>query len=154
MGVSGEVRNKLERFFAGVLESIYGQSASQSLPRSPWDPRAVSDPRIVVDEFPDDLRDASLGGSDNRSAAKRHAAFADYLDVPLNELLDGALAAELAPAPALAGMPRVRRRLPRDFPRRDQDQRAIKEVQQTLSSMFASTSALLRGMKLLGRVTS
>jgi len=39
-------------------------------------------------------------------------------------------------------------------PTSDQDQRAIEEVGQTLSSMFASTSALLRGMKFLARVTS
>jgi len=150
----GRYRHKLERSFVGVLASIYGQSASPSLPRSPWDPRAVSDPRIVVNEFPDDLRDASLGGGDNRSASRRREALADYLNVPLKEILDAALAAELAPAPALPGMPRVRQRLPRGFPRRDQDQRAIKEVQQTLSSMFASTGAFLRGMKFLGRVTS
>src|SRR5256712_2379767 len=109
----GRYRHKLERSFVGVLASIYGQSASPSLPRSPWDPRAVSDPRIVVNEFPDDLRDASLGGGDNRSASRRREALADYLNVPLNEILDAALAVELAPAPARPVVPRRSQRPPR-----------------------------------------
>ena len=148
----GRYRNKLERSFAGVLASIYGQSVSLSMPRSPWDPRAVSDPRIVVDEFPDDLVEAGRASRERRSALSGRAAFADYLDVPLEETLQAALAAELAPAPALPGMPRVRP--PSCLPRNDQDQRAIEEVRQTLSSMFASTSAFLRGMKFLARGTS
>ena len=135
----------------GVLSGIYGQRVPE--PRAPWDPRAVSDPQIVVDEFPDDLRDASLGGGgDNRCAAQRRAAFADYLDVPLEEILEAAVAAELAPAPALPGMPRGQRRQSGCLPRNDQDQRAIEEVQLTLTSMFTSTSALLQGLAFLHRV--
>lgn len=149
----GRYRYKLERSFVGVLASIYGQAASSSLPRSPWDPRAVSDPQIVVDEFPDDRREAGLEGDDRRSAAKWRAPVADYLDVPLEDILEAASAAELAPAPALPGMPRVRRRPPSCLPRNDQDQRAIEEVQQTLSSsMFASPRALLQGVAFLHRV--
>ena len=115
----------------------------------------MSDPRIVVDEFPDHLRDAGLEGGNRRSTAKQRAAFADSLDVPLEEVLDAALAAEFAPAPALPGMPRARRRPPSRFPKSDQDQRAIEEVQQTLSTLlFTSHSAVLRGLKFLARVES
>jgi hypothetical protein len=150
----GRYRNKLERSFVGVLASIYGQTASQSFPRSPWDPRAVSDPRIVVDEFPDDLLDAGLEGGDRRSAAQRRAPSTDYLNVPLKEFLEAALAAEPAPVRALPGMPKVRRLRPNCLPSNDQDQQAIEAVQQTLGSMFASTSALLQGMKFIARATS
>jgi len=150
----GRYRNKLERSFVGVLASIYGQSASYSLPRSPWDPRAVSDPRVVVDEFPDDLRDAGREDGDRRSTARPRAPLADDLDGPPEEILAAALAAELAPAPTLPGMPRLRRRPTSCLPRNDQDQQAIEEVRQTLGSMFASTSTFLRGMKFLTRVTS
>jgi len=72
----------------------------------------------------------------NKTFAQRRTTFADDLDVPLEELLEAALAAELAPAPVLPGMPRVRRRPPSCLPRNDQDQRAIEEIRQTLSSMF------------------
>jgi hypothetical protein len=112
----------------------------------------VSDPQIVVDEFPDDLRDAGLGGGDRRSAAQRRAPSTDYLNVPLKEFLEAALAAKLAQA--RPGMPRVRRRPSSGLARSEEDQRAIRAIQQTLGSMFASTSALLRGMKFLARVTS
>ena len=124
------------------------------MPRSRWDPRAMSDPRMVVDEFQGDLLEAGREGCHHRSASRRRTAFADYLNVPLKEFLEAALTAELAPAPALSGMPRLRGRPSGCLPRNDQDQRAIEEVQQTLNSMFASTSALLRGMKFLARVTS
>jgi hypothetical protein len=30
-------------------------------PRHPWDPRAVSDPRLILDEFPDRVRDPQIG---------------------------------------------------------------------------------------------
>jgi hypothetical protein len=39
------------------------------------------------------------------------------------------------------------------FPRDDQDQRAVEEVQLTLGALFAGT-AFLRGMKFLARITS
>lgn len=135
----------------GALSGIYEQRVPE--PRSPWDPRAVSDPQIVINEFPDDLRDAGSEGSDRRSAAQRSPTVADDLDVPLEEILEAALAAELAPAPALPGMPRAQRR-PRSLPRNDQDQRAIEAAQQTLTSMFTSHSGLIRGIKFLARVTS
>jgi len=119
----GRYRNKLERTMFGGLSGIYGQRVPE--PRSPWDPRAVSDPQIVVDEFPDDLRETGLEGGARRSAAQRRAPPTDYLNVPLKEFLEAALTAELAPAPALSGMPRLRGRPSGCLPRNDQDQRAI-----------------------------
>src|SRR2546422_11203214 len=63
----GRYRGKLERLLFGTLSGIYEQPV-RTLPRSPWDPRAVSDPRIVGDEFRDDLLEAGRKGCDYRSA--------------------------------------------------------------------------------------
>ncbi len=62
-------------------------------------------------------------------------------------------AATAAPSsPLLPGTPKGRGRVMNWQPTSDQDQRAIEAVQQTLSSMFASTSALLQGVAFLHRV--
>jgi hypothetical protein len=45
----GRYRIKLERSVAGALGSIYGQPVRMTMPRSPWDPRAVSDPALVAE---------------------------------------------------------------------------------------------------------
>jgi hypothetical protein len=49
----GRYRNRWERL---SFAAVYGETpAREPLPRHPWDPRAVSDPRMVVDEFPGQL---------------------------------------------------------------------------------------------------
>jgi hypothetical protein len=55
-------------------------------------------------------------------------------------------------SPSLPGTPIGRGRAMNWQPTSEQDQRAIEAVQQTLSSMFASTTALLQGMTFLHRV--
>src|SRR5712691_9108036 len=69
----GRYRDKPGRTLFGVLAAIYGQPVRATVPRFPWDPRAVSEPRMVVDEFPDDLIEAGREGRD-RPAAPRDRA--------------------------------------------------------------------------------
>jgi hypothetical protein len=48
-GSQGRYRRQLDR-------ALFGTHVRAPLPRQPWDPRAVSDPRLLLDEFPDQLR--------------------------------------------------------------------------------------------------
>ncbi len=152
----GRYRNKAERRLFGSFATIYGNAFLPTLPRSPWDPRAISDPRMAVNEFPDDLLEAGRAGRD------RHAALPDRA-VELAEELGAAMAsgdvarwlraATAAPASSsLSGTPKGRGRAMNWQPTSDTDQRAIEAIQQTLSSMFARTTALLQGMTFLHRV--
>jgi hypothetical protein len=53
--------------YLGVLHRAFraglglGNSDRFPFPRHPWDPRAVSDPRLVLDEFPDLVGDRQIG---------------------------------------------------------------------------------------------
>ena len=46
------------QFRRAVFAAFYGPDARirEPLPRHPWDPQAVSDPRMLVDEFPDQFQ--------------------------------------------------------------------------------------------------
>jgi hypothetical protein len=53
----GRYRTRLAR---AIFTAVYGTTrVREPLPRHPWDPRAVSDPRIVISEFPGVLIDGS-----------------------------------------------------------------------------------------------
>jgi hypothetical protein len=49
------------QFRRAVFAAFYGPDARirEPLPRHPWDPQAVSDPRMLVDEFPDQFQRVS-----------------------------------------------------------------------------------------------
>jgi hypothetical protein len=52
----GRYQKTFERQMMAAIAAEYGVSHyREPLPRHPWDPRAVSDPRMVVDEFPGQL---------------------------------------------------------------------------------------------------
>lgn len=66
----GRYRSSLGRGLLTAVADAYGLTDyREPLPRHPWDPRAVSDPRMVINEFPDDLLEAGQGGCDRRSAS-------------------------------------------------------------------------------------
>lgn len=65
----GRYRNRLERAFAGIVAAVYLQHVRLPLPRLPWDPRAVSDPASILDEFPDELIDGSSQARQPRPAS-------------------------------------------------------------------------------------
>ena len=154
----GRYRTKAERGLFGGLAMIYGNPFPATLPRSPWDPRAVSDPLMVINEFPDDLLEAGRAGHDRQAAPPRRAVeLAEELGAAMasGDLARWLQAATAAPAsPSLCGTPKVRGPAINWQPTSDQDQRAIEAAQQTLSSMLTSHSALVRGLKFLTRVTS
>lgn len=135
---------------------IYGNAFTATLPRSHWDPRAVSDPRMVVNEFPDDLLEAGRAGRDRRAAPlDRAVELAEELGAAIacGDIARWLQAATGAPSsPSIPGTPKVRNRAMNWPSTSDQDQRAIEAVQQTLSSMFASPRTLLRGMTFLHRL--
>lgn len=54
----GRYRNHIERAVSSTIGLVYGRPVGGLIPRYPWDPRAVSNPRMVVAEFPDLLREA------------------------------------------------------------------------------------------------
>lgn len=81
----GRYRRQLER---AVFDGVYGPGAHvrEPLPRHPWDPQVVSDPRLVVERFHGALVEGSAAG---RQAPTRHNE--EQLRVP-----------RMQPEPALA----------------------------------------------------
>jgi hypothetical protein len=55
----GRYQGFVERGFRAVMSG--GQAMRLPYPRDPWDPRAVSDPRMVMAEFPDQLLESQPG---------------------------------------------------------------------------------------------
>ena len=106
----GRYRTKAERGLFGGLAMIYGNPFPATLPRSPWDPRAVSDPLMVINEFPDDLLEAGRAGHDRQAAPPRRAVeLAEELDAAMasGDLARWLQAATAAPAsPRSVGRPR------------------------------------------------
>jgi hypothetical protein len=128
----GRYRNKAERGLFGSFAAIYGNAFPATLPRSPWDPRAVSDPRMVVNEFPDDLLEAGRAGRDRQAAPPDRAVeLAEELGAAMasGDVTRWLQAATASPAsPSLSGMPKGRGRARSWQPTSDQDQRAIEAV--------------------------
>lgn len=55
----GRYQSALHRLMLTAVAAAYGLTRyREPLPRHPWDPRAVSDPRIVVEEFPGQIVEA------------------------------------------------------------------------------------------------
>jgi hypothetical protein len=135
----GRYRNKLERAFVGAVASVYGLSGRRPLPRRPWDPRAVSEPQIVAEEFAEQAR-------------RKPFPLADWAKLDFGEFLQAKTEEQMRP-PALPGNRWPRRRLAPDFPTQ-QDQRAVEAVWQVfaLHWLFAGDAAHLRGMWFLHRV--
>ena len=52
----GWYRRKFRREMIAAFSKEYGSPYREPLSRFPWDPRAVSDPGMVADEFPDLLQ--------------------------------------------------------------------------------------------------
>lgn len=56
----GRYRSSFERALLAAVADANGLTDyREPLPRHSWDPRAVSDPRLIADEFPDQFRRAS-----------------------------------------------------------------------------------------------
>ena len=54
----GRYRNSIEREVSSTIDVVYGRRMRGLVPRYPWEPRAVSDPRMVVAAFPHLLQEA------------------------------------------------------------------------------------------------
>jgi hypothetical protein len=148
----GRYRTKLERSLLTALESTCGQLFRLTTPRSPWDPRAVSDPDLIAEQFPGDLVEAGRADRCRRPAQRQHAAVDNDLAVPIKDMLQRAMAAPHAPAAALPGTRKVRWRSSASPLTSDQDQRAVTAIHQTFSTMLAASDiAFLRGMAFLDR---
>lgn len=65
----GRYRRKPARSLEGALAASLGlPDYNEPRARSPWDPRAVSDPSLVVDEFPERARGEQPSPSDEDRA--------------------------------------------------------------------------------------
>lgn len=119
------------------------------MPRTPWDPRAVSDPGLVIEEFPDDLVEAG-----RKDCRRRRRATGDDDLVPLDEVLRQAQVGEQTPSPELPGMPRPGRRLSYGLPSDGRELGAIDTIQRQLAvnCIHAGPMAFLRGLSFLHRV--
>ncbi len=140
----------------GQLTDCFGlhcQVVRQPLPRSPWDPRAVSDPTSILDEFPGDLIDDDAPDKRHEPAATQPAPSAEDFDVAsINDMLDAALAAE-GRSDSLSGMPWPRRKVSRRPPTSEQQDRATEAVRGLLADCFAgSPSAVVRSLLFMHRV--
>jgi hypothetical protein len=63
----GRYRSRLDADALAAIAADWGLPYfGEPLPRCPWDPRAVSDPRMVVDEFPN-LRKTGRANDNHRS---------------------------------------------------------------------------------------
>lgn len=72
-GLQGRYRSAFERGIFAVIEKEYGAPRyHEPLPRHPWDPRAVSNPRMIAEEFRDQLIEARA--AERSSRVGQHAA--------------------------------------------------------------------------------
>ncbi len=71
-GSQGRYRAQFER--AMVKASYHGRRSSEPRPRTPWDPQAVSDPRLVADELHLVVHERASGAEGSRPAPLKDPA--------------------------------------------------------------------------------